>query len=73
MTLRAPTPVETGWGVQWYRRVLGDNPWVAHGTRDASPPFSRSATVNAGGWDTKAVWTRTGSATVETFRTVECR
>lgn len=74
MTLSAPTPATAGWGVQFYRRVLGPNPWVLHGTRDTTAPFSRAATVTAGGWDTKAVWSRADALTVvETYRTVECR
>ncbi len=67
-----PPTTQTGWGVQFSRRVLGTTTWSNHGKRATSFPYTRDAVVNAGGWDSRAVWTRSGSATVERFRTVEC-
>lgn len=60
LVLRADSTPDgtTGWGVQFRRNG------VNHGTRDASAPFTRSATVNAGTYAVSAIWTKTGQPTV---------
>jgi hypothetical protein len=60
LVLRADSTPDgtTGWGVQFRRNG------VNHGTRDASAPFTRSATVNAGSYAVSAIWTKTGQPTV---------
>jgi len=71
LTVSGAPPPGLDWGVQFYRRPLGTSTWATHGSRDTSAPYARSASVSSCAWDTKAVWTRTGSLPQETFRTVE--
>lgn len=58
-----PPSTLTGWGVQFQRRQ-GAGAWVSHGARDTAAPFSRAAAVDAGPWDTRAIWTRSGTPSV---------
>lgn len=59
-----PPDTASGWGVQFARRIAGDDVWTNHGTRDTAGPYTRSASVALGQWEVRAVWSRTGSAAV---------
>lgn len=69
----APPDATGGWGVQFARKLTSATSWTNHGSRDTSAPYVRSATVNAGAWDTRAVWSKSGamSATL-TYPAINC-
>lgn len=55
-----------------FQRRQGAGAWVGHGTKDASTPYERTATVAAGDWETRAVWTRSGSAVTVVGAVASC-
>lgn len=69
-----PPDTASGWGVQFSRRLAGDDAWSNHGTRDTAAPYTRSAAVALGQWEVRAVWSRTGapSVTVGTLAAWTC-
>lgn len=64
LTANQPPDATPGWGVQFARRLVGDEVWTPHGTRDALQPYVRSATVPLGHYEARAVWSRTGATPV---------
>lgn len=65
VTANKPPDTTAGWGVQFSRRLEGSASWLSHGTRDTAAPYTRSANVGIGTWETRAVWSRTGAASVQ--------
>lgn len=70
-----PPDASAGWGVQFARRLDGDDVWTPHGTRDALAPYTRSASVPLGKYEAQAIWSRTGATPVPVpaLATWECQ
>lgn len=62
----AVPPDATGWRMQLQRRRLSTASWTSHGTVISAEPFTRTATVDAGAWEVRGLWTRSGFTSVPT-------
>jgi len=61
-----PPTTDTGWSVQFERRLGPTGTWVNHGPSDGSAVGGYSSAVDLahGAWEFRSVWTRTGSSPV---------
>lgn len=64
-TSSAPPDSQTGWGVQFQRKLTTATSWTNLGSRDTTAPYQQtSGTLALGDYQVQGIWTRTGSASV---------